>query len=192
MYVTPDISGVEIKILGAAAQRCSRLAQRSKFLAQGRSRWLGGGLWRTKKKSLGVPLRHKMCARTITLNRPFCSLYKVNDHSQIFLLPLCLLHLSIYLFKSRHLITLREEIFAGINFRELGFTQDFAGINFRELSLTKDFTGINFHESALFKQFAGVNLTFALGNLFSTTLVYGFEINLNTLINTFLLIKMTK
>ena len=30
--------------------------------------------------------------------------------------------------------------FAGINFRELGFTEDFAGINFRELSLTKEFT----------------------------------------------------
>ena len=92
-------------------------------------------------------------------------------------------------------INCREFFFrhsGGIDFCELGFTQDFAGINFRELSLTKDFTGINFHESALFKQFAGVNLTFALGNLFSTTLVYGFEINLNTLINTFLLIQMTK
>ena len=64
--------------------------------------------------------------------------------------------------------TLREEIFtginfrefflghfAGINFRELGFTVDFAGIDFRELSLTKDFEGINFRESALFKDFAG-------------------------------------
>ena len=58
--------------------------------------------------------------------------------------------------------TLREEIFAGINFREFffrhftginfrefGFTEDFAGINFREMSLTKDFAGINFRESAL-------------------------------------------
>ena len=45
--------------------------------------------------------------------------------------------------------------FAGINFRELGFTVDFAGIDFRELSLTKDFEGINFRESALFKDFAG-------------------------------------
>ena len=40
--------------------------------------------------------------------------------------------------------TLREEIFAGINFRELGFTEYFAGINFHEFSLTKDFPGINF------------------------------------------------
>jgi len=50
--------------------------------------------------------------------------------------------------------TLGKEIFAGIKFREFGFTEDFAGINFRELSLTKDFAGINFRESALFKDFA--------------------------------------
>ena len=56
----------------------------------------------------------------------------------------------------------REEIFAGINFRdfflghfagtnfrELGFTKDFAEINFCKLSLTKDFAGINFRECAL-------------------------------------------
>ena len=62
--------------------------------------------------------------------------------------------------------TLREEIFAGINFRELGFTRDFAGINFRELSLTKEFTGINFRKSAFFKDFVGVNLTFVQRNIF--------------------------
>ena len=86
--------------------------------------------------------------------------------------------------------TLREEIFAGIisreffighfagiNFREWGFTEDFAGINSRELSFTKDFVGINFRESALFKDFAGVNLAFALRNIFSKALVYGFESN---------------
>ena len=53
-------------------------------------------------------------------------------------------------------INLRDSFFghfAGINFRELGFTEDFAGINFRELSLTKDFAGINFRESALFEDF---------------------------------------
>ena len=44
--------------------------------------------------------------------------------------------------------TLREEIFAGINFREFGFTEDFAGISFRELRLTKDFAGINFRANA--------------------------------------------
>ena len=88
-------------------------------------------------------------------------------------------------------ITLREEIFAGINFREffsghfaginfreLGFTEDFAGINFRKLNLTKDFAGINFRESALFKEFSEVNSTFALRNMFSTTLFYGFKNNL--------------
>ena len=69
--------------------------------------------------------------------------------------------------------------FKGINFREFGFTEDFAGINYRELSLTKDFPGINFRESALFKDFAGVNLRFAIKNIFSTTLVYGFKNNLN-------------
>ena len=65
--------------------------------------------------------------------------------------------------------------FAGINFRELGFNEDFAGINFRELSLTKDFAGINFRECALYKGFVGVNFAFSLKNIFSTTLVYGFE-----------------
>ena len=64
--------------------------------------------------------------------------------------------------------------FADINFRELGFTEDFTVKNFRELSLTKDFVGISFRESALFKDFPGVNLTFALINIFPTTLLYGF------------------
>ena len=77
------------------------------------------------------------------------------------------------------MLTLREEIFKGINFREFGFTKNFAGINFRELSLTKDFAGINFRESALYKDFAGVNFAFALRNIFSTTLVYGFENNIS-------------
>ena len=87
-------------------------------------------------------------------------------------------------------ITLREQIFAGINFREffsghfarinfreLGFTENFAGINFRKLSLTNDFAVINFCESALFKDLTGVDLTFAFRNIFSMTLVYGFENN---------------
>ena len=68
--------------------------------------------------------------------------------------------------------------FAGINFRELGFTEDFAGINFRELSLTKDFAGINFRESALFKDFAGPQFMVLK--------------TISVKINTFLLIKMTK
>ena len=70
--------------------------------------------------------------------------------------------------------TLMEEIFAGINFREFFFGH-FAGINFRELGLTKDFWEIDIRESTIFKVFAGVNLTFALRNIFSTTLFYGFE-----------------
>ena len=70
--------------------------------------------------------------------------------------------------------TLREEIFAGINFhkfffghfaginfRELGFTEDFTGINFRELSLTKDFVGIYFRESAL-QRFRGSKFSVCL------------------------------
>ena len=90
------------------------------------------------------------------------------------------------------MITLREEIFAGIKFREFfsghfaginfrksGFNKDFVGINFRALCLTKDFAGINFRESAFYKDFAGVNLTFGSRNIFSTTLVYGFENNFN-------------
>ena len=73
--------------------------------------------------------------------------------------------------------TLGKEVFAGIKFREFGFTEDFAGINFRELSLTRDFAGINFRENALFKDLVGVNLMFAFKNIFSTTLVCGFENN---------------
>ena len=81
--------------------------------------------------------------------------------------------------------TLREEIFAnffsghfaGINLRECGFTEDFVENNFRELSVTKDFVGSNFRESVLFKNFAGVNLAFALRNIFSRALCYGFESN---------------
>ena len=73
--------------------------------------------------------------------------------------------------------TLWEEIFAGINFREfsghfmginfpeLGFTEDFAGINFRKLC-NQEFPGINFRKSALYKDFLGVNLKFAFGNIF--------------------------
>ena len=54
-------------------------------------------------------------------------------------------------------LTLREEILAGINFRNflsdilqevilMGFTNEFAGIIFRELGLTKNFTGFDFRE----------------------------------------------
>ena len=78
-----------------------------------------------------------------------------------------------------------------MNFRKFGFTEDFEGINIRDLSLSKEFAGINFRESALFKDFAGVNLTFAFRNIFSTTLVHGFENSLSK-INTFLLKQMTK
>ena len=65
--------------------------------------------------------------------------------------------------------------YAGINICKLGFTEDFAGINFRELSLTKDFAGINFRECALYKDFKGVNFAFSPKNIYSKTLVYGFE-----------------
>ena len=61
----------------------------------------------------------------------------------------------------------------------MGFTEDFAGINFRKFNLTKDFAEINFRESALFKEFSRVNSKFALKNMFSTTLVYGFKNNLS-------------
>ena len=46
--------------------------------------------------------------------------------------------------------TLREEIFAGINFREFFFGH-FAGINFRELGFNEDFAGINFRDTSLTK-----------------------------------------
>ena len=58
--------------------------------------------------------------------------------------------------------TLREEIFAGINFRELFFGH-FVGINFRELGFTEDFAGINFRELILTKNFAGINFRKILG-----------------------------
>ena len=78
--------------------------------------------------------------------------------------------------------TLREEIFAGINFheffsghfvginfRKLGFTEDFAGINVRKLSVIKDFAGTNFRKSVLYKDSEGVNLIFALKKNLSMT-----------------------
>ena len=69
--------------------------------------------------------------------------------------------------------------FSGIIFRELGFTKDFAGIIFREFCLTKDSKGIIFRKCNLYKDFAGINFAFALRNIFSMTLVYGFENNLS-------------
>ena len=65
----------------------------------------------------------------------------------------------------------------GINLREF-FPWYFTGINFHEFGFTEDLGGINFREGALFKDFAGVNLTLAFRNIFSATLVYGFENNL--------------
>ena len=59
--------------------------------------------------------------------------------------------------------TLREEIFAGINVRELG--------------LTKDYTGINFRKRNLYKYFEGINFAFTIKKIYSTTLVYGFVKN---------------
>ena len=73
------------------------------------------------------------------------------------------------------LYSLIEELFAGIKFPTLNFTENFAGINFREMSLTKDFAAINFRESAFFKDFTEAHLTFAVKNIFPTTMVYGFE-----------------
>ena len=77
-----------------------------------------------------------------------------------------------------YIYTLKEVIFARVDFRVIFFGH-FAGINFRELGLTKDFWEIDIRESTIFKVFAGVNLTFALRNIFSTTLFYGFENNLS-------------
>ena len=51
--------------------------------------------------------------------------------------------------------TLREEVFAGINFREFFFGH-FAEINFRELGFTEDSAGINFRELSLRRDFAGL------------------------------------
>ena len=73
--------------------------------------------------------------------------------------------------------TLREEIFAGINVRELG--------------LTKDYTGNNFRKRNLYKYFEGINFACTLKEYFSTNLVYGFEKNLSKYLY-FLLEQMTK
>ena len=81
--------------------------------------------------------------------------------------------------------------FAGIKFREFGFTEDFAGINFRELSLTRDFTETYFRKSALFKDFSGVNLTFAFRNIFPKPYFMVLR-TISAKINTFLLEQMTK
>ena len=61
----------------------------------------------------------------------------------------------------------------------ISFFGSFAGNNSREFCISEDFTGINFRESALFKDIAGVDLTFAFSNIFSKTLVYGFENNVS-------------
>ena len=52
-------------------------------------------------------------------------------------------------------ITLRVEIFAGIDFRDF-FWGYFAGINFRKFGFTEDFAGINFRELSLTRDFAGI------------------------------------
>ena len=66
----------------------------------------------------------------------------------------------------------------GIDFRELGFTEDFAGINFREFSLTKDFAVINFflREYALQRFYVNI-FNVCLQEYFSSTTVCGFEDN---------------
>ena len=51
--------------------------------------------------------------------------------------------------------TLREEIFAGINFLEFFFGH-FVGINFLEFEFTEDFAGINIRELSLTRDFAGI------------------------------------
>ena len=56
---------------------------------------------------------------------------------------------------------------------------DFAVINFHELTFTKDFAGINVRERNLYKDFAGIDFLFALREIFSITLVDGFETNLS-------------
>ena len=70
--------------------------------------------------------------------------------------------------------TLREEIWGGIDFSRIVFSS-ILGINFRKLGFTEDLLGINLRKSSLYKDIARVNLTFALRNIISTTLVYGFE-----------------
>ena len=50
---------------------------------------------------------------------------------------------------------------AEIHFREF-FSEHFAGIIFRELGFTKDFASINFRERDLYKDFSGINLSFDL------------------------------
>ena len=50
-----------------------------------------------------------------------------------------LLHASVVRFNAGHFLrdTLREKIFAGINFRK-NFFGHFAGVNFREIGFTED------------------------------------------------------
>ena len=68
---------------------------------------------------------------------------------------------------SSEVSTLREEIFAGIDFRKLFFGY-FAGIHFRYLEFTKDFAENYFRCHNLCKDLRKENF-------FSTTLFYGFE-----------------
>ena len=67
----------------------------------------------------------------------------------------------------------------------------FAGIDFRELGLTKDFTKINFRKRNLYKDFSEINFVFALSNILSMTLVYGF-VNDLTKNHYFLIKQVTK
>ena len=64
--------------------------------------------------------------------------------------------------------TLMEEISAGINSRKFFFGH-FAGINFRELGFTE----------CPLQRFCGIKFKGCFKNIFSTALVYGFQNNLS-------------
>ena len=70
MYVTPDISGVEINFPGAVAQPFRVRMETLGAAAQRRSRWRGVRLWRTKRVIFGVPIAYTVAPNesSLTLN----------------------------------------------------------------------------------------------------------------------------
>ena len=74
--------------------------------------------------------------------------------------------------------TLREESFAGINFREF-FAGQYVDINFRELGFTKKFAGVNFREWGLARNLTRINFRVCLKEHFFPTWLCGFENDLS-------------
>ena len=84
-----------------------------------------------------------------------------------------------------------KEYFGGMNFREFVFGH-FTGINFRDMGFTENFAAINFRVRDSYRDSSWVrNFAVALRTIFSTTSFGGFKNDLSK-IYTFLLKQMTE